>query len=64
MTLEILGVILLVVLGALLVRAVYRRRAFKAGSLKRCPHCRAYYRGNPTYCPHCGEVVARWSGRR
>jgi rubrerythrin len=64
MTLEILGIVLLVVLGTLIGRKIYQQRAFKAGRLKVCPHCGRYYRGNPTYCPHCGEVVAKWSGRR
>jgi len=64
MTLAILGLILLVVLGALLGRAIYQRRAYRAGKLNRCPHCGRYYKGNPTYCPYCGEVVVKWSGRR
>lgn len=64
MALAILGVILVLVLGALIGRGIYRKRAYRAGRLKRCPHCGGYYQGNPTYCPHCGEVVVRWSGRR
>jgi len=64
MSLEILGIVLLIVLGGLIGRKIYQRRAFKAGKLKVCPHCGRYYRGNPTYCPYCGEVVAKWSGRR
>ena len=64
MTLELLGAILLFVLGAVLARGLYQRRAHKAGKLKQCPHCGRYYKGEPTYCPHRGEVVAKWSSRR
>jgi rubrerythrin len=64
MTLAILGLVLLLALGALLGQAIYQRRAYRARRLERCPHCGRYYKGNPTYCPHCGEVVAKWSSRR
>ncbi|MCR4403850.1 MAG: hypothetical protein NUW06_00895 [Candidatus Acetothermia bacterium] len=42
MTLTVLGLILLLALGALLVRGLYQRRAYRAGRLARCPHCGRY----------------------